>query len=95
MPAAVRLGDICTGHGCFPPRPNVQGSPNKFVNNKPQHRQGDAWAAHGCADCPPHGSNLASGSPNVFVNGRQAGRIGDPVACGSSCATGSPDTFLN
>ena len=44
MPAAVRLQDPCTGHGCFGGRPNVQGSPDTFINGKPAHRQGDGWA---------------------------------------------------
>ena len=94
MPAAVRLQDPCTGHGCFGGRPNVQGSPDTFINGKPAHRQGDAWAAH-CCGPPCHPSNLAAGSPDTFVNGKQQGRVGDPVACGSTCAVGSPDTFVN
>ena len=94
MPAVTRLGDICTGHGCWPPRANVQGSPNVFVNGIPVHRQNDAWAAHTCPPIPEtHASVLASGSATVFVNGLQIGRIGDPVACGSSVATGSSNVF--
>ena len=92
MPAAARLGDLDTGHGCFPPRPSVQGSPNVFVNFMPAHRQGDAWAVHCCVSC--HASALAQGSATVFANGLQFGRIGDPVACGSQVATGSPNVFV-
>jgi uncharacterized Zn-binding protein involved in type VI secretion len=36
---------------------------------------------------------LASGSSTVYVNGKQIGRVGDPVACGSSVATGSSNVF--
>jgi uncharacterized Zn-binding protein involved in type VI secretion len=36
---------------------------------------------------------LASGSSSVFINGKEAGRVGDPVACGSSVATGSNNVF--
>lgn len=62
------------------------------VNAIPWHRQGDAWAAHTCPDIPEtHASVLAAGSSTVTINGKQAGRIGDPVACGSSVATGSGD----
>jgi uncharacterized Zn-binding protein involved in type VI secretion len=94
MPPVTRLGDLCTGHGCWPSRPSVSGSPNVFVNGVAAHRQGDAWAAHTCPAIPEtHASVLASGSGTVFVNGKQLGRIGDPVACGSSVATGSPDVF--
>lgn len=93
MPAAHRKGDTCTGHGCFPPRANVQGSPDVFVNNIPQHRQTDGWASHCCGD-PCHSSQMARGSPTVFANNLEAARIGDPVACGSAAAVGSPDVFI-
>lgn len=94
MPAVTRLGDICTGHGCWPPRPSNSASPNVFVNGIGVHRQGDGWAAHTCAAIPQtHASVLASGSSTVFANGKQLGRIGDPVACGSSVAAGSENVF--
>lgn len=93
MPAAVRKGDVCTGHQCYPSRPNVAGSPNVFVNGIPSHRQGDGWSVHCCIYC--HGGNAASGSPNVFVNGRPKCRIGDAVSCGSRMASGSPNVFVN
>ena len=89
-----RQGDAGTGHGCWAPRNNVQGSPDVMVNGIPVHRQGDAWAAHCCPAIPAcHGGSLAAGSSSVYVNGKQLGRIGDPVDCGSSAATGSPNVF--
>ena len=92
MLPAHRLGDICTGHSCYPPRPNVQASPNVFVNGKGWHRQGDAWAVHCCGpSC--HGSVLAAGSTTVFANKKPVARITDPVACGSVALTGSGDVF--
>ena len=97
MPAVCRLGDICTGHACFPPRSNSSASENVFVNNRGWHRLGDGWDVHTCTHPSiPHGSHdsvLASGSSSVYVNGQSAGRIGDNVACGSSVATGSPNVF--
>lgn len=87
-PPVARLKDLCTGHGPCAPRPNIQGSPDVFVNSRPAHRKGDKWAVH-CG----HDSVLAEGSSTVFVNGKELGRIGDPVACGSDVATGSPDVF--
>ena len=89
MPAAVRLGDMCSGHGVHPPRPNIQGSLNVFTNSKSQHRLTDGWAGH------LHKGNAASGSPNVFVNSLPACRIGDSVSCGSTMAQGSPNVFIN
>ncbi len=94
MPAVSRLGDNCTGHGCWPPRPSTGASPDVFVNGIAVHRQGDAWAAHTCPTIPQtHASVLAAGSATVFANGKQLARIGDPVACGSSVAQGSPTVF--
>lgn len=95
MPGAARLGDLCSGHGCWPSRPNIQASPDTFVNGIAQHRQSDAWATHCCPSIPQcHSSVLAQGSPIAFVNGLQRGRIADPVACGSIVATGSMDTSI-
>lgn len=97
MPAAARLGDSCTGHECFPPRSNTEGSPNVFVNGKPWHRQGDGWSPHTCTHPKvphgTHGGSLASGSSTVYVNGKQAGRVGDAVDCGGSVASGSGNVF--
>ena len=92
MPAVSRQGDPCTGHGCFPPRASTEGSPDVFVNGIAVHRTGDAWAAH-CCGPPCHTSNLAAGSGTVFANSKQVARIGDPVACGSAVAAGSPNVF--
>lgn len=92
MPAITRLGDRGTGHGCFPPRPNIQASTNVFVNNIGLHRQTDGWDYH-CCGSSCHSGNLAMGSKTVYVNGLQCGRIGDPVSCGSAVAEGSLNTF--
>jgi len=92
MPAVTRKGDYCTGHGCWPPRPSIDGSPDVFVNGRPAHRHGDGWATHCCRrSC--HAGVLAAGSATVFINGRAAGRVGDPVSCGSRVAQGSPNVF--
>ena len=93
MPGVTRLGDVCSGHGSFPPRPSTGASPDVYVNGIAVHRQGDGWAVH-CNSVPVcHGSALATGSSTVFANGLQLGRIGDPVACGSSVAAGSANAF--
>jgi uncharacterized Zn-binding protein involved in type VI secretion len=92
MPAVTRLGDQCSGHGCFPPRPNVQASNNVFVNGLGVHREDDGWASH-CCGIPCHSSILEAGSSKVYVNGKQMCRIGDPVECGSIVAQGSGNVF--
>ena len=93
MPAVTRLGDACTGHGCYPPRPSAGAAATVFANALAVHRVGDGWTAHGCAVCPAHGAALGAGSATVFVEGMAVGRIGDPVSCGSTVAEGSTDVF--
>lgn len=97
MPGSVRLGDLCSGHGCWPPRVNDQGSPNVFADGIPVHRVGDHWITHCCVSppYPCHDSVAAQGSPNVFANGKAKCRIGDAVACGSTMVTGSSTVFIN
>lgn len=90
--SAARLGDRCSGHGCWPPRPNAEASSDVFINGIGSHRKGDYWPTH-CCGSSCHDSVLAEGSPTVFVNGKEKGRIGDPVACGSAVIEGSPNVF--
>ncbi|WP_299692235.1 PAAR domain-containing protein [uncultured Tateyamaria sp.] len=95
MPKASRKGDICSGHGCFPPTPAIVGSGNVFIESIPALRQGDAVAPHGCSNCPPHGRSVSGGSPTVFVNGKSLARIGDGIGCGGSVAAGAATTFAD
>jgi uncharacterized Zn-binding protein involved in type VI secretion len=94
MPSAVRLSDVCTGHSCWPSRPNASASTDVFINARGAHRVGDRWQSHCCGPAC-HDSNQASGSPNVFVNGRPQARVGDSIACGSNNSSGSPNVFVN
>ena len=90
---AARLGDICTGHGCYPSRRNISASQNVFINGIPAHRVGDVWEVHCCGDdC--HGGTTVTGSGSVFINNRQAARVGDVVNCGSRIASGSNNVFI-
>lgn len=93
MAAVTRKGDMCTGHGSWPPRPSVAGSGDVFVNGIAAHRQGDGWAVHCNNDPICHAGTLAAGSSSVFANGQQLGRVGDPVSCGSAVAGGSSNVF--
>ncbi len=90
MPPVSRAPvDVCTGHGCFPPRNTASGSPNVITNGYQTMRIGDPYQPHGCPPSPPHGGVAAGGSGTVLVNNRGVHRIGDAVSCGSSSATGS------
>lgn len=92
MPAVTRLGDLCSGHGCWPPRPSITASSNVLVNGKGAVRLNDQYAVH-CCKSKCHDGLLAMGSGTVFVNGRSLGRIGDPVNCGSVVAQASSNVF--
>jgi len=91
MPPVTRLGDGCTGHGCFGGRPNAAGSGDVLVNSLPAHRQTDGWNTHCCVVC--HGGSTSAGSGTVYANSLQLARIGDPVDCGSGIAAGSGDVL--
>jgi uncharacterized Zn-binding protein involved in type VI secretion len=94
MPAAHRVADSCTGHGCFPGRKTTAGSGNVFINSKAAHRLGDPYAPHGCGVCTPHGGSGSAGSSTVFTNNKAQRRIGDAVDCGSVAASGSGNVFV-
>jgi len=38
----VRLGDVCSGHGCWPSRACIEASSDVLINGIPAHRVGDA-----------------------------------------------------
>ena len=94
MAKAARKGDVCSGHGCFPPTPVTSGSGDVFINGIPAARVDDSAAAHGCGKCPPHGRSIAAGSSSVFINGLPAARVGDAISCGGNVAVGSGNVFI-
>ena len=93
MPPVTRIGDMSTGHGCYPPRPAVGGSPNVYTNNIPTVRLNDPWDSHACPGTPPHSGNTSSGSSTVYVNNLPVCRIGDSISCGGASAEGSPNVI--
>jgi|GEM_PF-434993 len=94
MPAAGRIADIGSGHGCFPPSPTIQGSGDVFINKRKALRKGDAVLLHACTNCPPHGRSVSAGSATVNINGKPAARKSDSISCGGSVSTGSGDVFI-
>lgn len=96
MPAAVRLADMSTNDPCnAPARANSQGCTISFINDKPIHCKTHAWIKHACPGDPPHDAVTAEGSPDTFAENLAVARVGDPISCGSKCATGSPNVFIN
>lgn len=93
MPKAVRKSDLSAGHGCFPARINISGSPDVMINGLPAHRKDDKWLVHICGK-NSHDGTLSSASTTVFANNKGIGRVGDSISCGDTAKTGSPDTFI-
>lgn len=92
MAAVTLVGDYCTGHGCFAPRPSISGSSTVTINGKAVVRIGDDYATHCCGrSC--HGGKLSSASGSVFIEGKAVGRVGDEISCGSTVRDGSGDVF--
>ena len=87
----TRITDNGSGHGCYPPRPAITGSPNVFVNNLAVVRVTDKYDTH-CCKSSCHDGFLEEGSTTVFVNNLAIGRQGDPINCGSFVDEHSPDT---
>ena len=99
MPAVSRIGDMSTGHGCFPPTALIQtpvtktffnGKLASVVNSATQH------APHTCGITTHSGSTRSpsSGASKTFIEGKLAARIGDNIACGDAIAEGSPNSFI-
>lgn len=93
MPSATRLGDFCSGHGCWHPRPSITASETVWINTIGAMRLGDEYIVH-CCKSKCHPGQLAEGSSSVFINGLPAGRVGDAVNCGSVAAQGSENVFI-
>lgn len=88
MSGIVRQGDMCSGHGCFPPRLPISWSANVFVENKPVVLNGDLLESHCCPDNECH-NGMYIGIGNVFANNRYIQKKSDPISCGSRCQNSS------
>lgn len=93
MSGVSRLGDVCTGHGAFPPRPSISAASTVFVNGIPCVNMGSQYATH-CDPAPScHSGALSEGVSSVLVEGSPIGTIGNAIDCGSSVASGSDNVF--
>lgn len=99
MPAVIRLNDMSTGHGCFPPTNLVSTPVSKtFVNGILAGVVSGScqYTTHVCGIVvhPSSGRTPSSGSSKTFIEGNPAARIGDDIACGDTCGEGSPNSFI-
>lgn len=88
MPFAARIGDMGSGHGCFPPHMIITGNPKVIIQGMPAATITDMLLPHACGPLV-HPGNIAAGSSKVLISNKPAARIGDMVSCGSIIMTGS------
>ena len=99
MPAVSRLGDMSTGHGCFPPTDMVLTPVTKtFFNGIISGVKDSAcqFTTHSCGIVthPQAERFVSSGAAKTFIEGIAAARIGDDIACGDTIAEGSTNSFI-
>lgn len=96
MPPVVRLTDIASGHGSFPPTNVIEASSDTICNGLGVHRLGDAIQPHASpSPSPIHSRASAVASTDVTCNGRGVVRIGDAVNCGGILVTGSGNVICD
>jgi uncharacterized Zn-binding protein involved in type VI secretion len=99
MPAVSRLGDMSTGHGCFPPTALTSTPVAKtFFNGKLATVVDSSClhAPHTCGQVTHAGATRSpsSGASKTYIEGKLAARIGDSIACGDAIAQGSSNSFI-
>lgn len=102
MAGITRLGDISTGHICYPGTPLTTITPGAggpvYVNNVLAGRLGDLYTAHACTTSnppPPHTIRaISKGSTKLtYINGKPPGIIGGLISCGDTITVGSTNVF--
>ena len=93
MPPVHRVGDICTGHGCWPPRtaiPSPLGMCTVISTALPIHLVGDWYMPHHCpgSSSPPHTAMGLTGAMTVIASFRPVRRIGDVLTTGGAAPLG-------
>ena len=92
MKNVSRIGDIHSGHQCFPPTPGIKGSNNVLVNGRQCLTVGSSFAPHRCPK--PHPVRAATGYSKVLVNGKPICRVSSKTACGATVVMGSANVVV-
>ncbi len=92
MTAIHRQNDFTMGH-CYSPTNPMSFSKNTFANLLGVVRFGDLIIDHCCPGSGCHGG-MYQGLHNVMVNLSPIQAINDPVSCGDTIGTGSPNVFI-
>lgn len=99
MPSVSRLGDLSTGHGCFPPTAMVATPVSKtFFNGilAGVVDSGCQFATHSCGITTHSQAErfVSSGASKTIIEGKPAARIGDNIGDGDAIAQGSANSFI-
>jgi uncharacterized Zn-binding protein involved in type VI secretion len=95
MPAACRLTDSSTGHGCFPPTTVNGGVASKTsIEGLMAAVVGSSHPPHSCGTTVHAGRTISSGSAKTTIEGIPAARIGDSISCGDVMGQGASKTFI-
>ena len=99
MPAVARIGDLSTGHGCFPPSPMKTTLVKKtYINGKlpgvvdPECQ----FESHTCVLITHSQAERypTNGTSKTKIEGYYIARIADDLACGDVIGQGSFNTFI-
>lgn len=99
MAALVKLGDMSTGHDCFPPTPMVKTPVKKTYINGLLAGVADKecqFAAHTCGNTThPQTDRYPLPNPKykTFIEGFPIAVVGSDLYCGDAIAEGSSNTF--
>lgn len=91
---AARVGDMHSGHSCFPPTNAINGSPNVKINGMQAMKVGGQYQQHCCPKKGCHPVVQSSGSGTVMINGVPASRLGDMTGCGAVTISGSGNVLI-
>lgn len=99
MPAIAIKGGRSTGHGCFPPTPDIGPyTSTAFFNGQPIQLRGEtAYAPHSCGSSVHKDESriIASIGGTFYMEGKPCAMIGDPINCGDAVGKGSPSVFIS
>jgi len=94
MVTVVLEGDLCSGHGKFPPRPSLLAVNQKFkINGKAALCVGDKFETH-CSSSSCHDGTVITGNSKFTIGGKAVAVTGSQLDCGSTIPEGSSNLTI-
>ena len=92
MSGPATTGALTSGHATYPPTTIIAGSSKVTIEGKGALSIAQHSHVPHANTLPPfdvHSGVVTVGSPKVFIEGSPAVRIGDPLSCGDTVASGA------